>query len=160
MSAVLTLAEELARILASPGGLKVLEVATDPLATRDDVARAISTMSELAPKPIEARLDKEISTAVDALTQPVARPKEKTMADTLSVPVKMTVTPIARATGVEWSEVIAWAPAIVDIYSIGKAAWNARPAEESSALKFTYAAEAAFPHVITFARQVIADWAD
>lgn len=174
MSAVyVSLADQLLRLLNSGPGQKVMQTWTDGLATRDDVAKAIGSLSPLAagPKPTEA-----------AWLYALGNKKENDMADT-QIPVPANVLGIknvsfnaatgltmtvphpteAGATvevGLKLDEILTALISAVPVYAIGKAAWEARPATEDGLAKFTYAFEAGTPAAMAIARQVIIDAKD
>jgi len=116
----------------------------------------------------EARVD----AAIQSLPQLGPLPKGDPMADTtITIPVKTTIHPTGAlvavktdagvaTVGIEWAEVLSWAPAVIEIYATGKAVWQARPAEERGLMKLTYVIEACVPRAMALARQIISDIKD
>lgn len=142
MSAVyLTLAEKLAEVLASPGGQKVLLYWANGLVTKEDVARAISTMSELAARPKGNEMEKG---QVAELPGPVAALKAT----------------IEETVGLTWTEIIQdVGPALLEGAKVWKDAWAAR-AGRKTAIKLIHAIGAVCPLLEDTAEKLLADAAD
>lgn len=163
-----TILSGLSQFLGSEAGQKTVSEVLERLHPEARVNAAINSLPAL--NPLQTRrttlLDSpdgvpmaDTSIPVPANVLGITNIKLNTSGLTLTVP-HPTEAGATADVGLKLDEILAAVISGITVYAIGKAAWDARPADEDKPTKLTYGWEAGTPAAMAIARQVIIDAKD